>query len=70
VEKLGKNHPFIDGNKCVAFAATFTFLAIDGARLVAEAEETCHFIHGLYTRDAFSFHKIVPWLQQHVRLQN
>src|ERR1700682_6445867 len=31
-ESLAQNHPFIDGNKRTAFAATYTFLAINGAR--------------------------------------
>ena len=29
-ESLSQNHPFIDGNKRTAFAATSTFLAING----------------------------------------
>ena len=29
-ESLGQNHAFVDGNKRVAFAATYTFLAING----------------------------------------
>ena len=39
-ESLSQNHPFIDGNKRTAFAATYTFLAINGARLTADAQET------------------------------
>jgi death-on-curing protein len=31
-ESLGQNHPFIDGNKRTAFAAMYTFLAINGVR--------------------------------------
>jgi len=34
-ESLAQNHPFIDGNKRTAFAATYTFLAINGARLTS-----------------------------------
>jgi len=38
---LGKNHPFIDGNKRVAFLAVGVFLALNGQRLVAtQAEAT------------------------------
>ena len=29
-ESLAQSHPFIDGDKRVAFAATYTFLAING----------------------------------------
>src|ERR1022692_151584 len=42
-ESLAQNHPFIDGNKRAAFAATYTFLAINGARLTGDAEETYAF---------------------------
>ena len=34
-ESLAQNHAFIDGNKRTAFAATYTFLAINGGRLTA-----------------------------------
>ena len=38
---LAKNHPFIDGNKRVAFLAVGVFLALNGLRLVAtQAEAT------------------------------
>src|SRR5579872_4640368 len=43
-ESLAQNRPFIDGNKRTALAATHTFLAINGARLTADAQETYAFI--------------------------
>src|ERR1700721_1001889 len=45
-ESLAQNHPFIDGNKRVSFAVTYTFLAINGAQLTADAETTYAFIAG------------------------
>ena len=65
-ESMSQNHPFIDGNKRTAFAATYTFLAINGARLTAGAQETYRFVAGLYRRNQFSFDKLVPWLREHV----
>ena len=65
-ESLAQNHPFIDGNKRTAFAATYTFLAINGAGLTADAEETYAFVIALYEADQFSFDKLVPWLRRHV----
>jgi len=65
-ESLAQNHAFIDGNKRTAFAATYTFLAINGARLMADAEETYAFVAGLYEANQFSFGKLVPWLRSHV----
>src|SRR5712675_979815 len=54
-ESLAQNHPFIDGNKRTAFAVTYTFLAINGVRLTAGADETYTFIGGLYRTNEFSF---------------
>jgi death on curing protein len=67
-ESMSQNHPFIDGNKRTAFAATYTFLAINGARLTAGAQETYDFLAGLYHRNQFTFDKLVPWLREHVEL--
>jgi death on curing protein len=36
---LAKNHPFVDGNKRVAFAVTETFLALKGVILTAKDED-------------------------------
>jgi len=68
-ESLAQNHPFIDGNKRTAFAATYTFLAINGARLTADAEETHVFVAGLYEANQFSFDKLAQWLRSHVTQQ-
>jgi death on curing protein len=65
-ESLAQNHPFIDGNKRTAFAATYTFLAINGARLTAEAQETYALVDALYEANQFSFDKLVPWLRNQV----
>jgi death-on-curing protein len=65
-ESLSQNHPFLDGNKRTAFAATYTFLAINGARLTAEALEIYVFLAGLYETNQFNFDKLVPWLRSHV----
>ncbi len=62
-ESLAQNHPFIDGNKRAAFAVTYTFLAINGARLTATADETFGFIAGLYRANDFTFDKLVQWLR-------
>jgi death on curing protein len=65
-ESMSQNHPFIDGNKRTAFAAVYTFLAINGARLVADAEDTYDFVAGLYEKNQFHFDKLVPWLREQV----
>ena len=65
-ESLSQNHPFIDGNKRTAFDATYTFLAINGAHLTANAREACEFVIALYEANGFSINKLVPWLRSHV----
>jgi death on curing protein len=65
-ESLSQNHAFIDGNKRTAFAAMYTFLAINGARLAADAQQTYVFLAGLYEANQFSFDKLVSWLRSHV----
>jgi len=65
-ESLAQNHPFIDGNKRVAFAATYTFLSINDAQLTADAEDTYRFIASLYRRRNFRFEGIAPWLRHNV----
>jgi death-on-curing protein len=69
-ESLSQNHPFVDGNKRTAFAAVYTFLAINSLRLTAGAHETCVFVIGLYEASQFSFEKLVPWLRENVKGEN
>jgi death-on-curing protein len=65
-ESLSQNHAFIDGNKRTAFAAIYTFLAINGARLTVDAQETYAFVAALYEANEFSFDRLVPWLRDRV----
>ena len=63
-ESLAQNHPFIDGNKRTAFAVMYTFLAINGTRLTADADETYRFISTLYEEKDFSFERLAAWLRE------
>jgi death-on-curing protein len=65
-ESLSQNHPFLDGNKRTAFAATYTFLVINGAQLAATAHGTQTFLLALYDGNRFTFDKLVPWLRKYV----
>ena len=69
-ESLSQNHPFLDGNKRAAFAATYTFLAINEAKLTASAEETYGFVDALYEAHKFNFENLVPWLRSNVSLES
>ncbi|MDO8431538.1 MAG: type II toxin-antitoxin system death-on-curing family toxin [Candidatus Binatus sp.] len=65
-ESLAQNHPFIDGNKRTAFAATYTFLTINGAQLTATAPETYAFVTSLYATNDFTFDRLAHWLRANV----
>ena len=67
-ESLAQNHPFIDGKKRTAFAATYTFLAINGAYLTASAEDTYVFVIRLYDAGTFDFENLAAWLRSNVRM--
>jgi len=62
-ESLSQNHAFLDGNKRTAFAVVFTFLAINGVRLTADADETWSFLFRLYEADEFRFEALDRWLR-------
>lgn len=68
-ESLAQNHPFIDGNKRTAFAITYTFLAINGGIITAEAEATHVFIMGLYEAGTFDFEHLAQWLRNNVSIE-
>ena len=67
-ESLAPNHPFIDGNKRTAFAATYTFLLINGVQLTADSNHAYTFISELYLKGNFSFEALSPWLRQNTKL--
>lgn len=66
-ESLSQNHPFVDGNKRTAFAATYTFLAINGVTIAAEAEAVWDFVHDLYEGGRFRNDALEPWLRANTR---
>jgi death-on-curing protein len=65
-ESLSQNHPFIDGNKRTAFAAMYTFLAINQGRLRASAGDTEDFVLNLYVIGSFDFDHLCQWLRSNV----
>lgn len=62
-ESLSQNHAFVDGNKRIAFAATYTFLAINGIMLRASADETYAFISSLHEAGSFRLDELAKWLR-------
>lgn len=64
LESLVQNHPFIDGNKRVAFAVMDVFLRINGYRLIADNDSIHAFLMNLFEQRSFDMEHIVPWLQE------
>jgi death on curing protein len=65
-ESLIKNHPFLDGNKRVAFAVLDVFLRINGYRLTADSKSIHSLIMTLLEQRKFDMEHLVPWLQANV----
>ncbi len=65
MESLAINHPFIDGNKRVAFAAADIHLRLNGCHLDVDAVAAHEFIVGLLSTGDFVFAAIEPWLREH-----
>ena len=63
-ESLSKNHPFVDGNKRTAFAATYVFLSINGLTIVATDQDTQSFVLGLYDTGQLKFERLREWLSR------
>lgn len=63
-ESLTQNHPFVDGNKRVAFAATHTFLLINGCQLTANAGPVEAFIYDLFGQSSFEYVHLEAWLRK------
>ena len=55
-ESLIMNHPFIDGNKRVAFFATDVFLRLNGYKFQVKPEEVYSFLMGLLGSNFGKFH--------------
>ena len=62
-ESLSQNHPFVDGNKRVAFIATVVFLHINDVSLDAEADEGWDFLSERYESGSFEFKALEAWLR-------
>lgn len=62
-ESLIMNHPFVDGNKRVAFFATDVFLRLNGYRFQVDANQAHRFLIGLLENNQCSFAKLLPWIR-------
>jgi death-on-curing protein len=68
MESLANNHPFLDGNKRVAFAAAHTFLLVNGCDLEAKPLAAYEFMMQSISRGEFRFGPILEWINNHIRV--
>ena len=67
LESLIQNHPFIDGNKRVAFAVVDVFLRINGHTITADSTSIYVRMIELIETRVFDMEHLVPWLEKIAR---
>ena len=67
MESLANNHPFLDGNKRIAFAAAHTFLLVNGYDLEVAPLAAYGFMMHSIARGEFRFGPILEWINNHIR---
>jgi|SRR5271167_1551168 len=67
MESLANNHPFLDGNKRLAFAAAHTFLLVNGCDLEVEPLVAYQFMMQSIARGEFRFQLILECIKKHIR---
>lgn len=64
MESLAINHPFVDGNKRVAFAATDIFLRINGYRINGDSMLIYADMMQMFEAGTFDLAHLEPWLRK------
>jgi len=67
MESLAINHPFIDGNKRIAFFVTDVFLRLNGYFIDCESQSAHNFYMELFESSNFRFKNLLPWLRKHIK---
>lgn len=65
-ESLAINHPFVDGNKRIAFAAVDVFLRINGYRIKRTPLEIHADMMRMFDTGTFDLAHLEPWLRSFV----
>ena len=69
LESLGINHPFVDGNKRIAFAATDVFLRINGWCLKRQPMVIYTEMLKMLEAGTFDIAHLEPWLREFAMTQ-
>ncbi len=67
MESLAMNHPFVDGNKRVAFFVTAAFVRLNGHFIDCDSRESYDHFMTLFETDSFRFAELRTWLEAHVK---
>ena len=67
MESLANYHPFLDGNKRIAFAAAHTFLLVNGYDLEVAPLAASDIVMQSLERGEFRFEPILKWINNHIR---
>jgi death on curing protein len=67
LESLLQNHPFLDGNKRTAVAATAVFLTLNGYKLSFDDIEAYDWLMGLFEASRLTKANLESWLRQHAQ---
>ncbi len=66
LESLAINHPFIDGNKRVAYASTEIFLLINGMRVNATQQQIYRFLMRQFETNQFELAALERWFRPRI----
>ena len=66
-ESLIMNHPFVDGNKRVAFFATDVLLRLNGYKLQVESKGLHGFLMHLFATNCCDLQHLLPWISSNVK---
>jgi len=66
LESLVNNHPFVDGNKRVGFAAAHTFLLVNGFDLDVSTNTAFALVMKALTEGKFRFALLHEWISAHL----
>ena len=67
MESLTMNHPFVDGNKRVAFFVTAAFLRLNGCFIDCDSRQAYAFFMQLFDTNSFRFGELRGWSEEHVK---
>lgn len=65
-ESLILNHPFVDGNKRVAFFVTDIFLRLNGWKFSVDGKLAHLFLMDLFERNECNYKNLLPWIRDSI----